>query len=77
MVHLTVLGSGSSGNCAVISTERTTLLLDAGLSAKQICLRLDACASTPRRGHLCVRAPRRLGLDAWGPRPGLPATPGP
>jgi phosphoribosyl 1,2-cyclic phosphodiesterase len=27
----------------VISTERTTLLLDAGLSAKQICLRLDAC----------------------------------
>jgi phosphoribosyl 1,2-cyclic phosphodiesterase len=43
MVRLTILGSGSSGNCAVISTERTTLLLDAGLSAKQICLRLDAC----------------------------------
>ena len=33
MVRLTILGSGSSGNCAVISTERTTLLLDAGLSA--------------------------------------------
>lgn len=43
MVRLTVLGSGSSGNCAVISTERTVLLLDAGLSAKQICLRLEAC----------------------------------
>ncbi len=43
MVRLTILGSGSSGNCAVISTERTTLLLDAGLSAKQICLRLEAC----------------------------------
>jgi len=43
MVRLTILGSGSSGNCAVISTEHTTLLLDAGLSAKQICLRLDAC----------------------------------
>jgi hypothetical protein len=36
MVHLTVLGSGSSGNCAVVSTGETTLLLDAGLSAKQI-----------------------------------------
>jgi len=42
MVHLTVLGSGSSGNCAVVSTGETTLLLDAGLSAKQICTRLTA-----------------------------------
>lgn len=42
MVRLTVLGSGSSGNCAVVSTDRTTLLIDAGLSAKQICVRLEA-----------------------------------
>lgn len=42
MVRLTVLGSGSSGNCAIVSTPRTTLLVDAGLSAKQICLRLEA-----------------------------------
>jgi len=42
MVRLTVLGSGSSGNCAVVSTDRTTLLIDAGLSAKQILLRLEA-----------------------------------
>ncbi|TDU70582.1 phosphoribosyl 1,2-cyclic phosphodiesterase [Prosthecobacter fusiformis] len=42
MVRLTVLGSGSSGNCAVVSTGRTTLLIDAGLSAKQICVRLEA-----------------------------------
>jgi len=40
MVRLTVLGSGSSGNCAIVSTGRTTLLIDAGLSAKQICMRL-------------------------------------
>eukprot|EP01031_Cornospumella_fuschlensis_P010663 gene10663-13051_t len=40
MVKITVLGSGSSGNCAVVSTGHTTLLIDAGLSAKQICLRL-------------------------------------
>lgn len=42
MVRITVLGSGSSGNCAVVSTDQTTLLIDAGLSAKQISLRLAA-----------------------------------
>ena len=42
MVRLTVLGSGSSGNCAVVSTDHSTVLIDAGLSAKQICLRLAA-----------------------------------
>ena len=47
MVRLTVLGSGSSGNCAVVSTGRTTLLIDAGLSAKQICLRLEAAGIAP------------------------------
>ena len=40
MLSLTVLGSGSSGNCAVVRTARTCLLVDAGLSAKQIVLRL-------------------------------------
>ncbi|MFM2178107.1 MAG: hypothetical protein RL015_2205 [Verrucomicrobiota bacterium] len=42
MVRLTVLGSGSSGNCAVVSTGRTTVLIDAGLSARQICLRMES-----------------------------------
>lgn len=41
MLRLTILGSGSSGNCAVVSADGTTLLLDAGLSAKQIVLRLE------------------------------------
>ena len=41
MLRLTILGSGSSGNCAVVSTGETTLLLDAGLSARQIVARLD------------------------------------
>lgn len=40
MLRLTVLGSGSSGNCAVVSTGETTLLIDAGLSARQIVTRL-------------------------------------
>ena len=48
MLHLTVLGSGSSGNCAVITSGSTTLLLDAGLSAKQIVLRLESIGLTHR-----------------------------
>jgi phosphoribosyl 1,2-cyclic phosphodiesterase len=47
MLSLTVLGSGSSGNCAVVSTPGTTLLVDAGLSAKQIVLRLEAAGFHP------------------------------
>lgn len=45
-MHLTVLGSGSSGNCAVVTTGSTTLLVDAGLSAKQIVLRLESIGLT-------------------------------
>lgn len=41
MLSLTVLGSGSSGNCAVVRTGHTTLLLDAGLSARRISQRLE------------------------------------
>jgi len=47
MLSLSILGSGSSGNCAVIRTERTRLLLDAGLSARQIALRLERVGLKP------------------------------
>ncbi len=47
MLHFTILGSGSSGNCAVISTGETTVLIDAGLSAKQIALRLEGAGFNP------------------------------
>ena len=39
-VHFTILGSGSAGNCAYLETETTRLLIDAGLSARQIRQRL-------------------------------------
>lgn len=39
-MRFTVLGSGSTGNSVLISTEKTKVLVDAGLSAKQILLRL-------------------------------------
>ena len=35
-MKLTVLGSGSTGNAVLISTEKTNVLIDAGLSARVI-----------------------------------------
>lgn len=45
--RLTILASGSSGNCAYLETEDTRLLIDAGLSARQIRQRLLAIGRTP------------------------------
>ncbi len=47
MLSLTILGSGSSGNCAVVRNARTCLLLDAGLSGRQIMLRLEMVGLKP------------------------------
>jgi phosphoribosyl 1,2-cyclic phosphodiesterase len=46
-VQFTVLGSGSSGNCAYLETEQTRLLIDAGLSGRQIRQRLLTIGRTP------------------------------
>jgi phosphoribosyl 1,2-cyclic phosphodiesterase len=40
VIEVAFLGSGSTGNCAVIRAGRTAVLLDAGLSPRQIGLRL-------------------------------------
>ena len=40
MIEVAFLGSGSTGNCAVIRAGRTAVLLDAGLSPRQIGVRL-------------------------------------
>jgi phosphoribosyl 1,2-cyclic phosphodiesterase len=40
MVRFTILASGSRGNCAVLETEGTCILIDAGISAKQVESRL-------------------------------------
>ena len=41
-MKVTVLGSGSTGNAVLIATEKTRVLVDAGLSAKQILERIAA-----------------------------------
>lgn len=45
--RLTILGSGSSGNCAHLETADARLLIDAGLSARQIRQRLLGIGRTP------------------------------
>lgn len=42
-MKVTVLGSGSTGNSVLIRTEKTKVLIDAGLSAKQILQRIADC----------------------------------
>lgn len=48
MFSLTMLGSGSAGNSALVATEHGRLLIDGGLSARQLVLRLAQCGITPR-----------------------------
>ena len=47
MFSVTILGSGSAGNCALVETPQTRLLIDGGLSARQISLRLAQCGVNP------------------------------
>jgi phosphoribosyl 1,2-cyclic phosphodiesterase len=41
-ITMTVLGSGSGGNCVLVETARTRVLVDAGFSGMQIRKRLEA-----------------------------------
>lgn len=49
MFSVTILGSGSAGNCALVETAKTRLLLDGGLSARAIADRLAQCGVTPEQ----------------------------
>ncbi len=46
-VEITILGSGSSGNCAYLETSETRLLIDAGFSGRQIRQRLTSIGKGP------------------------------
>src|SRR5215210_4057383 len=47
MFSLTVLGSGSAGKCALVETDECKLLIDGGLSSRQIVTRLEAAGIRP------------------------------
>lgn len=49
IVKLCVLATSSSGNCTFVGTDRTRLLVDAGLSRKETLLRLAAIGEDPKR----------------------------
>lgn len=46
-VSLTILGSGSAGNCAYLETNQARILIDAGFSLRQIRKRLAQIGRTP------------------------------
>lgn len=46
-----ILGSGSSGNSAILESGNTRILIDAGLSSKQLCLRLQTLGIDPSSLH--------------------------
>jgi phosphoribosyl 1,2-cyclic phosphodiesterase len=47
MVRFTVLASGSKGNCTVVSGGRTRLLVDAGLSCRELFRRMKLAGEDP------------------------------
>lgn len=46
-MRLTILGSGSSGNAAVIQKNGSSILVDSGFSYKQLNMRLKSCGISP------------------------------
>src|SRR5204862_6856270 len=44
-----MLGSGSAGNSALVATEHCKILVDGGLSARQLVLRLAECGVLPEQ----------------------------
>jgi phosphoribosyl 1,2-cyclic phosphodiesterase len=48
MMRMTVLASGSKGNSTVISSLRTRVLVDAGLSCRELMKRMHAAGEDPR-----------------------------
>lgn len=47
MVRMTVLASGSKGNSTVVSSARTRILVDAGLSCRELFKRMQAAGEDP------------------------------
>ena len=76
MLHFTVLGSGSSGNCSLVEAAGVKLLVDAGFSAKRIAERLAGVGVKPEeiRGILVTHehVDHVAGIPVWSRRYGTP-----
>ncbi len=54
-LEVCVLASGSSGNSIYVASEKTRILIDAGLSAKQVAVRLEQIGVVPESiNGICV-----------------------
>lgn len=47
MLEVYILASGSSGNALLLQSGGCRILVDAGLTAKKLCARLEACGAPP------------------------------
>ena len=76
MLEITILASGSNGNAALVRTETAAFLVDAGLSTKELTLRLSSCAVEPR--DLCAilvtheHGDHTKGLAQWSKKHATP-----
>src|SRR5450432_3950983 len=48
MIRMTVLASGSKGNSTVVATSRTRILVDCGLSCRELFKRMQQAGEDPR-----------------------------
>jgi phosphoribosyl 1,2-cyclic phosphodiesterase len=73
---LTILGSGSSGNCTYLETEQARILIDAGLSLRQVRRRLATIGRAPENLTAILitheHADHVQGLPALGEKLGIP-----
>ncbi len=71
-----MLASGSKGNATVISTARTSLLVDAGLSCRELLRRMAACGESPEQLTAILVTHEHLdhvaGLSVLARRLGIP-----
>ena len=76
MLHLSVLASGSSGNCALVETASTRVLVDAGLSARKIAQKLEVIGVSPDSLHGILltheHSDHAQGIGVWARRHGTP-----
>jgi len=76
MLEITILASGSNGNAALVRTETAAFLVDAGLSTKELTLRLSSCGVEPR--DLCAilvtheHGDHTKGLAQWSKKHATP-----
>ena len=76
MLEITILASGSNGNAALVRTSTASFLVDAGLSTKELTLRLAQCGLEPR--ELCAilitheHGDHSRGLAQWSKKHSTP-----